>query len=110
MGAVFWGGQGILYNIINSHDRARGRSGSARAARGDLGGCDSASMAPLSSHAVRGCRSGSSSARTMRVVAVAWLARCTRSILHNNDYIGATPQILFIYMAATQGVYQLIYM
>ena len=51
----------------------------SHAARGDYGGCDSATVARLGLHAAHSGRGACSSARTMRVVVVARLARCARS-------------------------------
>ena len=66
---------------MNFPDRAAARAVclGSHAARGDYGGCDSASAARLGSHAARGGRGGRSSASTMRVVAVARLTRCDLS-------------------------------
>ena len=74
-------GKDILYNNMNFPDRAAARAVclGSHAARGDYGGCDSARAARLGSHAARGGRGGRSSASTMRVVAMARLARCTPS-------------------------------
>ena len=72
-------GKDILYNNMNFPDRAAAvrvpRLGSCL---GVYGGCDSARVARLGSHAARGGRGGRSSASTMRVVVVARLARCAQ--------------------------------
>ena len=93
-------GKDILYNNMNFPDRAAACAVclGSHAGRGDYGGCDSATAARLCSHAARG---GHSSARTLRVVAVARLARCAPSAVgaltpRNHLYISAAPQILFI--------------
>ena len=71
-------GKDILYNNMNFPERAAARAVclGSHAARGDYGGCDSARAARLRSHAALG---GHSSASTMRVVAMARLARCALS-------------------------------
>ena len=73
-------GKDTLYNNMNFPDRAAAvRVPRLAAARGDYGGCDSARVARLGSHAARGGRGGRSSTSTMRVVVMARLARCAHS-------------------------------
>ena len=99
----------ILYNNMNFPVRAAARAVclGSHAARGDYGGCDSARAARLGSHAAHGGRGGHGSASTMRMVAMARLARCAPSAVgalrpRNRLYISAAPQMLFILMAATK--------
>ena len=56
-------GEDILYHNRNFPDQAAARAVclGSHAARGDYGGCDSASAARLGSHAARGGRGGRSS-------------------------------------------------
>ena len=78
----------------------------------EYGGCDSARVARLGSHAAHGGRGGSSSASLMRVVVMARLARCACSGRCSwrlaTIIIGAPTLNMSIYMAAALNVYSLI--
>ena len=83
-------GRGILFNIRNFP----GRAARTYATRGDYGGCVSARVSRLGSHAARGGRVAVARLASMRAQREVQLA------LRNSYYICAAPQILFIYMAA----------
>ena len=74
-------GKDFLYNNMNFADRAAARAvclGSL-AERGDCGGCDSASVARLGSHAARGSSGAYTSARSHDAHSGCGLARTMRA-------------------------------